>query len=137
MSEDLSDENYEGWMIERLNRTHVTVDEILEVVGAVQSRKKDDMDWEGRVFTIMRLYPGDPDKAQSLLFRIEALARLIDREGDTGWTLRLPSGAINTQESVFKAAGLEPLMRIGNELEFERESFFKKVLELDELDMIG
>src|SRR5262249_22940427 len=127
----MTERDYGIQLIQRINSTTVSVDEIVEVIQEVETSDKDDRDWEGRVVTLMRLHPGNPDKAQSLLFRIEALARLLDREGDSGWTLRLPDGLVPAPEPVFAAAGTEPLNQVGEELEFDRESFFKKALELD------
>jgi hypothetical protein len=49
----------------------------------------------------------------------------------------LPSGAVLTQEPVFAAAAIEPLIEQDGNVVFDRELFLERVLELTELDRIG
>jgi len=68
-------------------------------------------------------YKGDPQKAQAVCFRMEALARMLESKGAPGWTLpKLPDGGIPTQEVVFAAAASEHLTRVGEEKGFESAS---------------
>jgi hypothetical protein len=74
---------------------------------------------------------------QSILFRIEALVRIIECEGHSGWTLPLRSGTIATEQSVFSAAGVEPLVEKDGQLEFDRERFFQRALQFEDADVVG
>ncbi len=93
--------------------------------------KRDDL--EALMFMIARLFKGEPQKAGAVLLRMQALARLLEEEGAPGWTLpKQPDGAIPTQEWVFAAAAVQPLIEINNDAQFEREPFLDKVLKLAE-----
>ncbi len=81
------------------------------------------------MFLIAARYKGDPQKAQAVYFRMEALARILEAEAAPGWTLpKLPDGSIPTQEAVFSAVAFEPLTRVGEEIGFESASFLRRVL---------
>jgi hypothetical protein len=71
------------------------------------------------------------------MFRVEALAKLLDAEGAPGWTLPLPNGAVLTQGPVFAAAASEPLVEKEGEVAFDRQKFLAAVLDLADLDEIG
>lgn len=130
-------QNYGTTLLNRINNTPVSKNEIIEILTDVHYLNEEERDWEGRAITIIRLHEGEPDKAQSLLIRIEALVRLVEREGTSGWTLPLPNGAVATQDCVFSAAGVEPLVEKAGQLEFEREAFFTRALEFADLDTVG
>jgi len=123
--------------MERINNTPVSKDEIIEIVQEIAEREPGDRDAEGHMLVITSLHHNNPDKGQSIYFRLEALAQFLTQEGATGWTLELPNGATLTQEPVFAAAAVHPLSERDGELVFERESFLKKVLELADLDRVG
>ena len=124
-------------LLQRINSTPVSKEEIFEVLIEVHELDEEERDMDGRALTVIRLHAANPDKVQSLLFRIEALARIIEREGQSGWTLPLANGAVATQQSVFAAAGVEPLVEKDGQLEFERERFFEKALEFEDADVVG
>src|SRR6476660_9816097 len=96
-------------LMERVNNTPVSQDEIIEVVQEIAGREPGDRGFEGHMLTIVSLHHDNPDKGQSIYFRLEALARFLTQEGATGWTLELPNGATLTQEPVFAAAAVHPL----------------------------
>ncbi|MEK6407709.1 MAG: hypothetical protein AABN34_12155 [Acidobacteriota bacterium] len=132
-----SEQDYGSTLLKRINSTPVSKEEIFEVLTEIHELDEEERDWEGRAITIIRLHSEEPGKAESLQFRIEALARLITNEGTSGWTLPLPNGAVATQHSVFSAAGVEPLIKKDGQLEFDRERFFEKALEFEDVDVIG
>ena len=91
--------------------------------------------FEALMFMIARLYKGEPRKAGAVLLRMQALARLIDEEGAPGWTLpKQADGSIPTQEWVFAAAAVQPLVEVDNDARFEKQAFLAKVLELAEAE---
>jgi hypothetical protein len=124
-------------MMSRVNATPISTDELTSVVQEVGQSEPEDRDWHGHTLAAIRLYPNDPDKVKAIIFRLEALARLLVNEGAPGWTLSLPDGSDLTQEAVFAAAAVQPLIEQQGEVAFDRETFLEKVLELADLDQIG
>lgn len=131
------DQSFGARLLERINSTPVSKGEIFEALIEVHDLDEEERDLDGRALTVIRLHSDSPDRVQSLMFRIEALVRLVVNAGTSGWTLPLPSGAVATRESVFAAAGVEPLVEIDGQLEFERERFFEKALEFEDAEVIG
>ena len=122
-------------VLERVNRISVTKKEILQFITELAKQEAGDRDFEGRTFLLARLHHGDPDKALSIEFRMEALARLLDGAEPEAWTLPpLPDGAVPTSEPVFAAAAVQQLIEVDGRPGFERGSFFDKVLELASVD---
>lgn len=118
-------------VLERVNRTSVTKNDILQFVTELANREAGDRDFEGRAVLLVRLQRGNPDKALSIEFRMEALAQLFGGAEPKAWTLPpLPDGAIPTSEPVFAAAAEQPLIEVDGRPAFERDTFFAKVLEL-------
>lgn len=117
-------------IVVRLNAVQVTKEELWDLVGEAEELSRDKNDEPGGgLYLILNRYKGNPDKAQAIYFRMEALTRLLENEGAPGWTLpKTSEGAIPTQEAVFAAAALEPLTRVGNEIGFDRSSFLRRVL---------
>lgn len=124
-------------MMARVNDTPVSKDELLSVVQEVGQSDPGGHDMTAHAIAAIRLNPGDPGKVKAIIFRLEALARLLAGEGAPGWTLSLPGGAVLTQEPVFAAAAVQPLVEQAGEVTFDREAFLEKVLELAELEEIG
>src|SRR5262245_18434329 len=132
----------QNWsLIERLNKIPVTKEEILDLVREVDKLGELDCgrDFFGVTPTIFYLYPGDWDKTQAILLRMQALEMLIQEEGIPGWTKSEgPDGGIATQEPVFAATAVQPLIeKTYGAIGFDRESFLLKVLELGKLDTPG
>jgi hypothetical protein len=118
-------------VLERVNRTSVTKNDILQFITELANREADDRDFEGRTILLIRLQRGNPDKVLSIEFRMEALAQLFGGAEPKAWTLPpLPDGAIPTAEPVFAAAAEQPLIEVDGRPAFERDTFFAKVLEL-------
>ena|SRR5258708_7372660 len=70
-----------------------------------------------------------PLRPKQFIFRMEALARLLEEHVVPGWTLpKTEDGAIPTQKEVFSAAAVEPLTKIRDDIGFEYEPFLRRVL---------
>lgn len=121
----------------QVNETPILKDDILSVIQEVGDSAPEDRDMESHLFAAIRLYSGDPDKVTAIMFRLEALAHLLVDEDAPGWTVSLPNGAVLTQEPVFAAAAVQPLIEQDGNVAFDRELFLAKVLELAELDKVG
>jgi hypothetical protein len=125
-------------LVERLNKTTVTKKEILEIVEKSEHHDDERKNFFGHIQTLVALHQGDQEKVSAIMFRMEALAKLIQGEGIPGWTeSEAPDGSVLTQESVFAAAAVHPLIEKDGDVEFDRESFLLRVLELAEVDTVG
>jgi hypothetical protein len=125
-------------LVAEINQTPVLTEDLLNLIQEVHESPPESRDWEGRAITAVVLFAGTtPHKAKAVMFRVEALARLLDAEGAPGWTLPLPNGALLTQEAVFAAAAAEPLIEHEGEVAFDRQKFLARVLEMADLDQIG
>lgn len=122
-------------MLARVNRVRVSRAELSEFLDECNKLEPDLRGFEGHAFAAARLHPRDFDKVSALMFRMEALARLVAQAGAPGWTLPPQSdGAVFTEEAVFAAAAVEPLVQQGNRVAFNRSRFLKRVLLLAEVE---
>jgi hypothetical protein len=125
-------------MVARLNAVRITKEDLWRVAGEAEKVHKNPPDPFGSMFLVARMFKGEPAKAQAVLFRMEALARLLEERGAPGWTLpKTPDGAIPTQEAVFSAAAVEPLAKVDGEIGFEQQAFLKRVLAEAEVEGNG
>lgn len=124
--------------LKHLNKAKVSKDDVLEFVRETSALPKEDRGFESFAISSIRLHPGNPDKAEALMFRVQALARFLDGDLMKGWTHpEAADGARWTSEPVFAAAAVEPLVEVNNQLTFEPTSFKRKVLELADLEVEG
>lgn len=114
-------------MMSQINETPILKDELLRVVQEVSDSALEDRDMESHLFAAIRLYSNDPDKVKAIMFRLEALVYLLINEDAPGWTLSLTNGAVLTQEPVFAAAAVQPLIEQDGNVAFNRESFLAEV----------
>jgi len=122
--------------LKSVNSVPVSFDDLWEICEEANAlHESGERDFEALMFLIARHYKGEPVKAGAVLLRMQALARLVGDEGAPGWTLpKQADGSVATQEAVFAAAAVQPLVEIGNNARFEREPFLAKVLELAETE---
>jgi hypothetical protein len=124
-------------MMRQVNATPVSQEELLSVIREVRESGPESRDMTGHALIAVRLYSDDPDKVKAIMFRLEALARLLSEQEAPGWTLSIPNGAVLIQEPVFASAAVQPLVEQDGEVAFEREAFLEKVLDLADLEQIG
>lgn len=121
--------------LDRINGVKLSKRELLKFNEAFNELPTDQRDFFGQSFLAVRLTRRRPDKAAALIFRMQALARLVCDDGARGWTLpKQPDGAIFTKEEMFQAAALEPLIERKGEFAFEHDSFLQRVLALAEVE---
>ncbi len=113
-----------------INTNEVSAAELMEVVEEVNQLHADQPQLEDIAIVILQLHPDSPDKRTGIMFRMEALARLLSEEGVPGWTLPGPSGSLFMKEAVLAAAAVQPVIEKDNHVAFEHEAFLQKVLEL-------
>ncbi len=120
--------------LNRINEAEVTFQDLWHIAGEAEEAR----DLENIMFLIAKRFHGQPSKGSAVLFRLQALARLLEEHGAPGWALPPQAdGAIPTQEWVFAAAAVQPLVLINEEPSFEHEPFLNKVLELAEVEGRG
>jgi hypothetical protein len=125
-------------MIAECNSVPILSEDLTRVVEEVDTSSPETRDMVGHAITAVRLFNGDPDRVQAIMFRLEALVNLLlQEESVTAWTITLPDGSVLTSEPIFGAAATQPLIESKGEVAFDRESFLAKVLELAEVDQIG
>jgi hypothetical protein len=119
-------------LVEHINSVSVTKDDLWEITGDAQNFKGEPC-FEVGMSIITKRFGDNFHKASALMFRMQALVNLLKAEALPGWTLRRqPDGSFPTNEAVFAAAAVQPLIEKDNDLVFEREAFLRKVLELAE-----
>ena len=125
-------------VLRQANGPTVTKEDLLKVAAEVDLLDPDSRDYEGHLFTVGRLFRGDFRKATAVMFRFGALVSIVIDKAAHGWALlELPDGSIPTDEAVFAAAAVEPLIVGGNGLTFEKDSFLQRVLEFADLEVAG
>jgi hypothetical protein len=108
-----------------LNQEQISGPRLRRFVEEFQSLPKVERDFEGKVIAAIRVFSADPDTGRSALFRMEALAVLVE-EGLPGWTSEVRSdGAVMLHPAVLEAAGRAPLHWSGDEVRFSRKSFLR------------
>ena len=124
--------------LQRINETAVTFEDLWKIAGEAEDIGNDGGGFEDLMRLITKHFHGQPSKASAVLFRMQALASLLESKGAPGWALPpQKDGAIATQEWVFAAAAVQPLVIIDEQPSFEHEAFLNKVLELAETEGQG
>lgn len=119
--------------LDSVNNIVVSFEDLWAIAADTEDADGEDRNLEALMYIIARRFKTEPQKAGAVLLRMQALVRLLVNEGVPGWTLpKQPDGAIPTQEWVFAAAAVQPLIEVGKDVAFERDAFLKKVLELAE-----
>jgi hypothetical protein len=119
-------------LVDRINSVDITKDDLWKITGDAQNFKGEPC-FEVGISIINKRCDGNLHKASAIMFRMQALVNLLKTEGLPGWTLPQQSdGCFPTDEAVFAAAAVQPLIEKDNDLVFEREAFLRKILELAE-----
>lgn len=119
-------------VLERANKAKISRGLMCRFVEECAKLPKEDRGFEGHTITAIQLTK-DREKRMALMFRMEALARLVGVNGDgtPGWTLlETPDGGVLTHEAVFAAAAVEPLIFVRGDVGFARKPFMDRVLAL-------
>ncbi len=112
MTFDSTDEisGYTAELLETVNRTPIPLDDMILFVQETGLLEAEDRDFEGHTITAVRLFSGEPEKVQSIMFRMTALARLEVSGELPGWVQpERPGGAVMTHGAIFAAAAKVPL----------------------------
>lgn len=122
------------------NETTVDPQLMEEILVAVAELPKGQRDFEGTTIEIVKrvgeLELGDRERgelAMALSFRFRALAQLMENGGGRGWTTPGKDGCTFVHGELVRAAAEEPLIEVGNRVEFAPESFHRRLLALAEV----
>jgi hypothetical protein len=118
-----------------LNAVRLREEELSEALAAARKAQEEGETnrWTG-IMTTVRLFNNSPEKAKAIIFRLQALATMIEKDELGVWTHGY--GISITPEialtALVSAAADHPLSIIDGYVSFEKESFLRRVLELAE-----
>jgi len=121
-------------LLRDLNAVRLKDEEVARVLAAAKMacRNGETGDTAG-IMIAVRLFEKAPDKAKAIIFRLQALARLIASLDFEDWVLGnghfIPAFA---QESLISAAVDHPLSLVNGDISFEKKSFLQRAFELTE-----
>jgi hypothetical protein len=131
MKSSVSDQNF----LNDLNAVRLREEELSRVLAAARQAQEEGKtdNWTG-IMTTVRLFNDSPDKAKAIIFRLQALAVMIERDELGEWVLGYGTSLMPTiaHKALVSAAADHPLAIINGDVSFERESFLHRVLELAE-----
>jgi hypothetical protein len=121
---------------DRINKIPIRKDEFLEVIKARVELGEVEPGIDNYVPILFDVFGEDRmDEKQAMYFRLEALTILLDEETfPDDWVWKTEDERLMVTQPVFEAAATQPLIVRGNNLVFERTSFFNKVKELMDSD---
>ena len=119
-------------LLRDLNAVRLKDEEVSRVLAAAKMacRNGETSDTAG-IMIAVRLFEKAPDKAKAIIFRLQALAKLIASLDFEDWVLGnghfVPAFA---QESLISAAVDHPLSMVDGDISFEKEPFLQRAFEL-------
>ena len=115
--------------IERSNAISVTIDVLWRGSDEIHKLPRDQMDWDGRMDCLARIFRGQRDKAFVVNSRLEAMSKLVNAgRVPYGVTPMDTPGWNSLANSVFLAAAEVPLLFSEKEPYFESGQFAAFVL---------
>ncbi|MEX2150509.1 MAG: hypothetical protein WD793_09830 [Steroidobacteraceae bacterium] len=89
------------------------------------------VDFELMAYLVAERFKHQPGKACAVSMRMLAMAHYLESSDSRPWTLPKESdGGVPTQSVVLAAAAVHPLVLVGEQVEFEPESFAARILEM-------
>ena len=119
--------------VDSLNTVKLKEEEIIVAIGAALDSAHSGECYMRSMMTAIELFPTAPHKARAIIFRLQALAVMMERNELKSW--RQPGGATFTeaaQRAVIAAVTCHPLSLVDGEIAFEKESFLQRILEAAE-----
>jgi hypothetical protein len=121
----------EPTIAERITATKVPAADMLNLANEANALPPNLRDFEGLMFTAVRMFAGEPNLGIAAVFRMEALGKLINRGRLPGWTKPEDAeGGIGVHQALFAAAGELPLYEKGKRLAFNRREFLTRAFQL-------
>jgi len=117
-----------------LNAVQLNQEEIVEAIRAViDAHDSGESYLWSSVMSTLQLFPTAPHKARAVIFRLQALAIMMENNELENWMQ--PDGAKivpAAQKALIAAVAHHPLSLINGAISFERESFLQRILEFSE-----
>ena len=124
-------------LLERANKTKVEPELMEDILKAVAELPADDRDFEGTTIEIVKRVGAleltdrkRGDLAMAINFRLMALARLMEHGGGRGWTAPGKDGCTFVHDELVRTAAEEPMIEVDGELQFDGDSFHRRLLAL-------
>jgi uncharacterized protein (DUF2267 family) len=116
--------------VDSLNTVQLKEEEIVEAIQATLDSADSGECCIRSLTSTIRLFPAAPHKARAVIFRLQALAIMMERNELKNWMH--PGSAEFTpagQRAVIAAVTYHPLSLVNDEISFEKESFLQRILE--------
>ena len=118
-----------------LNTVRVKEEDLSKALAAAKRAQEEGetSNWTG-ILTTIRLFNNSPEEAKAIIFRLQALARMIANDELGDWILGYGNSIMPTitLKAMVSAAASHPLSIINGDVLFEKESFLLKILEFAE-----
>ncbi len=115
-------------ILREINDNPLSREEVIAFVTEVAKLPSEDRGFEGHAITAVRVLEGKPGKALSIVFRMEALARLIDQGLLPSWCREpnSPEGPWSVRLPIFAAAGVTQVFLDENgKVAFDKDELLK------------
>ena len=106
----------------------ISKEDLYQVAIETSKLKVGTRNFEGFTYTLARMFSGEPDKAGAIMFRMLALAQLLDEEAALEWILlKHPDGSLAAKKPLFAAAAVQPLIEKDGGIGFDTMTFLDEV----------
>ncbi len=114
-----------------LNAVNLEEDDVVEAIRvAIDAYDSGECHLMTGVITTMQLFVTAPHKARAVIFRLQALAIMMENDQLKGWLQPDGIGIVPAaQKALISAVTNHPLSLIDGDISFEKESFLRRVLE--------
>ena len=121
--------------IDSINSIAITADEMIRAQTAVSDEGTTERSFEATVFKLSRAFPKQHKKITAIVFRMQALSRLIESSRPGWWFLpQADDGSYAVSELALRVAATCRLFEAGNEVVFDQTEFLEQALRLSETD---
>jgi hypothetical protein len=116
--------------VDSLNTVRLEEEEIVAAISLTLESADSGDCYLRSLTTPIRLFPTAPNKARAVIFRLQAIAAMMERNELKDWmelggTTVRPDG----QKAVIAAVTCHPLCLVNGDIAFEKESFLQRILE--------
>ena len=121
--------------INDLNAVVLKEEELFEVIDAYRRTRGIGLRRAMKsVISEKKVYEETPDKAEAILFRLQALSMMMENNELSHWVLDEGTSVMPAiaNRALVSAAAEHPLSLIDGDIAFEKESFLRRILELAE-----
>jgi hypothetical protein len=117
-----------------LNAVKLEEEDVVEAIGvAIDAYDSGECHLMTGVITTMQLFVTAPHKARAIIFRLQALAIMLEKNELRNW-IQADGATVApaAKKALISAVADHPLSLIDGDISFEKESFLQRVLEFAE-----